>query len=197
MNCCPHGRRNYTCVLLPLYCTFSLTSSPLPPSHCTVGIYRQCVTVGGGGCWNVLWTIFCRSFTLCSWPDSEIYKIATPPPQTKMTSKDDIKRFMSLKFLYSYDLPLDQARGRPAENTWWTGPEPGPAHWGGGGAPGRPARDIRAHRHKCLNHSSFGNFFFQTVFFKKRPGRIRMKNTYDPLSFSVAQGIFWLSWERL
>jgi hypothetical protein len=27
----PHGRRNYTCVLLPLYCTFSLTSSPLPP----------------------------------------------------------------------------------------------------------------------------------------------------------------------
>jgi hypothetical protein len=31
VNCCPHGQRNYTCVLLPLYCTFSLTSSPLPP----------------------------------------------------------------------------------------------------------------------------------------------------------------------
>jgi hypothetical protein len=36
VNCCPHGRRNYTCVLLPLYFTFSLTSSPLPPSQCTV-----------------------------------------------------------------------------------------------------------------------------------------------------------------
>jgi hypothetical protein len=23
VNCCPHGQRNYTCVLLPLYCTFS------------------------------------------------------------------------------------------------------------------------------------------------------------------------------
>jgi hypothetical protein len=31
VNCCPHERRNYTCVLLPLYCTFSLTSSLLPP----------------------------------------------------------------------------------------------------------------------------------------------------------------------
>ncbi len=37
VNCCPqrqsgfpHGRRNYTCVRLPPYCAFSLTSSPLP-----------------------------------------------------------------------------------------------------------------------------------------------------------------------
>jgi hypothetical protein len=48
VNCCPHGRRNYTSVLLPLYCTFSLTSSPLPPFP-MYGIYRQCVTGGGGG----------------------------------------------------------------------------------------------------------------------------------------------------
>jgi hypothetical protein len=64
VNCCPHGWRNYTCLLLPLYWTFSLTSSPLPPpSQCTVycTVYRQCVTVGVGGCWNVLWTTFCRS----------------------------------------------------------------------------------------------------------------------------------------
>ncbi len=33
VNCCPHGRRNYTCVLLPLYCTFSLTSSPPFPMY--------------------------------------------------------------------------------------------------------------------------------------------------------------------
>jgi hypothetical protein len=29
VNCCPHGRRNYTCVLLPLYL---LSDSPPPPS---------------------------------------------------------------------------------------------------------------------------------------------------------------------
>jgi len=75
----------FTCVLLPLYCTISLTSFPLPPSQCTE--YTDSVWL----CWNVLWTIFCRSFTLCFWPDS--------PPQTKMTSKDDIKGFVSLKFL--------------------------------------------------------------------------------------------------
>jgi hypothetical protein len=41
-NCCPHGRRNYTRVLLPLYGTFSLTSPPLP----MYSICRQCVTMG-------------------------------------------------------------------------------------------------------------------------------------------------------
>ncbi len=30
VNCCSHGRRNYTCVLLPLREKVSLTSSPLP-----------------------------------------------------------------------------------------------------------------------------------------------------------------------
>ncbi len=29
VNCCPHGGRNYTCLLLPLYCTFSLTIDTL------------------------------------------------------------------------------------------------------------------------------------------------------------------------
>jgi len=41
VNCCPHGRRKYTCVLLPLYSTFSLTSFPLPPfSKKMYSIYR-------------------------------------------------------------------------------------------------------------------------------------------------------------
>ena len=47
-SCCPHVPRTYTCLLLPLYCTFSLTSSPLPPFP-MYSIYRQCVTVGVGG----------------------------------------------------------------------------------------------------------------------------------------------------
>jgi hypothetical protein len=98
LNSCPNGRRNYTCVQLPLYCTFSLTSAPLPPSHFSVCIYRQCVTCGGGGVLKCtvdhilqeLYTLFLTRF--------RTYKIASPP-QTKMTSKDDIKGLVSLKFL--------------------------------------------------------------------------------------------------
>ncbi len=55
VNCYPHGWRNNTCVLLPVYCTFSLTS-PLPKLnvlYCTVHcIFRQCVWLGGGGMLN-------------------------------------------------------------------------------------------------------------------------------------------------
>ncbi len=92
VKCCPHGRRNSTCVLLPLYCTFSLTSSLSPPSQCTV--YADNVWLwggGGGGCWNVLWTIFYRSFTLCFWPDSEPTKLLHHPKQkwpVKTTFRD-------------------------------------------------------------------------------------------------------------
>ncbi len=71
----------YTCVLLPLYCTFSLTSSVLPPSQCTVYLGSVVTVGGGGGCWNVLWTIFSRSFTLCFWPDSEPTKLLHHPKQ--------------------------------------------------------------------------------------------------------------------
>jgi hypothetical protein len=80
-----------TSVLLPLYCTFSLISSPLPPFP-MYSICRQCVTVWGvRGCWNVLWTIFCRSFTLCFWPDSEPTKLLHNPKQkwpVKTTLRD-------------------------------------------------------------------------------------------------------------
>jgi hypothetical protein len=47
VNCCPHGRRNYTCVLLPLYCTFSLTH-PLP----NVQYIQTVCDCGGGGRWG-------------------------------------------------------------------------------------------------------------------------------------------------
>ncbi len=73
-----------------VYCCPSTVPSLWPPSplpNVQYIVYRQCVT-GGGGCWNVLWTIFCRSFTLCFWPDSEPTKLFHHP---KMTSKDNIE----------------------------------------------------------------------------------------------------------
>ncbi len=48
--CCPHGRRNNTCVLLPLYL---LSDLPPPFSNYMYSIYGQCVA-GGGWCWIVL-----------------------------------------------------------------------------------------------------------------------------------------------
>ncbi len=102
MNCCPYGQRNYTCVLLPLYCTFSLTSSPLPPSQtkCTVYTDIVCQGWGGGGWWI---EVYCRPYSagVLHWftlTRFRTYKIASPP-QTKMISKDDITGLVSIKFL--------------------------------------------------------------------------------------------------
>jgi hypothetical protein len=49
VNCFPSRKkeRYFTCVLLPLYCTFSLTSFPLSPFP-MYSIYRHSLTVGGG-----------------------------------------------------------------------------------------------------------------------------------------------------
>jgi hypothetical protein len=38
VNCCPHGRRNYTCVLLPLYL---LSDLPPPPSQSKRTVYAD------------------------------------------------------------------------------------------------------------------------------------------------------------
>ncbi len=102
LNCCPHGWRNYTCVLSPLYCTFSLTSSPLPPfpMYSIYQVSTDSVWLGGGGVLKCtvdhilqFYTLFLTRF--------RTYKIASPT-QTKMTSKDDIKGLVSLKFLRSW-----------------------------------------------------------------------------------------------
>jgi hypothetical protein len=64
VNCCPHERRNYTCVLLPLYLL-----SDLPPT-----VYTDSVWLcgegwvgggGGGGVFNYVVDPICRSLTLC------------------------------------------------------------------------------------------------------------------------------------
>jgi hypothetical protein len=44
----PHGRRNYTCVLLPLYLLSDPPPTPLPKLNVQY-IQTVCVAVGGGG----------------------------------------------------------------------------------------------------------------------------------------------------
>ncbi len=91
VNSCTHGLKElYLCTVAPLPSLWS--PLPLPPSQtkCTVYTSSMCGWGGGGGDVKQFYTLFLTRF--------RTYKIATPP-QTKMTSKDDIKGFMSLKFL--------------------------------------------------------------------------------------------------
>ena len=99
VNCCPHGKRNYTLLVYccPSTCTFSLTSFPLPPFP-MYSIYRQCVTEGGWGGWKCTVDHILQEFYTLFLTRFRTYKIASPP-LTKMTSKDDIEGLVSLKLL--------------------------------------------------------------------------------------------------
>ena len=87
-----------------VYCCPSTVPSlwpPPPPSQCTV--YADSVWlwwgVGvGGGMLNCAVNHILQEFYTLFLTRFRTYKIASPP-QTKMTSKDDIKGLMSLKFL--------------------------------------------------------------------------------------------------
>ncbi len=106
VNCCLHGRRNY---MVLVYCCPSTVPSlwpppPSPPSQCSV--YTDSVWLVGGW-WGVLkcpvdhilqefYTGFLTRF--------KTYKISSPP-QTKMTSKVDIKGLVSLSsFVHGHSL---------------------------------------------------------------------------------------------
>ncbi len=73
----------------------SLWPPPSPPSQCTV--YTDSVWLWGGGFKCTVDHILQEFYTLFL-SRFRTYKI-TSPPQTKMTSKDDIKGLVSLKFL--------------------------------------------------------------------------------------------------
>jgi hypothetical protein len=81
VNCSPHGRRNYTCVLVPLY----LLSDPPPPLP-EVNVQTVC---GCGGMLSCVADHILQDFNTLFLTRFRTYKIATQP-QTKMTSKDDI-----------------------------------------------------------------------------------------------------------
>ncbi len=112
--------RNYIFVLLPLYCTFSLTSFPLPPSQCTLYCIQTVCDCGGwgdGGCWNVLWTIYSAGvlrsvsdqiqnpqncFTTQNKNDQErrhwgigVFKVPSSMDATHGASRDSIRRYPS------------------------------------------------------------------------------------------------------
>ncbi len=68
------------------HCPSNLLYGTPPPtspfSKSKYSIYRQCVSGrGGGGCWVVLETTFCRSLTLSIWPDSGPTKLPYHPKQ--------------------------------------------------------------------------------------------------------------------
>ncbi len=70
------------------YCPANLLSGspppPIPLSQSQSTIYctqTVCGFEGIGGCWVVLEAIFCRSLTVCFWPDSEATKFLDHPKQ--------------------------------------------------------------------------------------------------------------------
>ncbi len=96
VNCCPldEGTIWYLCTVAPL---LYLISDLLPPSQCTV--YTDSVWLWGVlKCTvdHILQEFYTRFLTRF-----RTYKIASLP-QTKMTSKDDIKGLVSFKFLRTW-----------------------------------------------------------------------------------------------
>jgi hypothetical protein len=83
VNCCPHGLRNYTCALLPLYLVY------FPPPLPKVNVkYIQTVWGGGGGVggWGVLSCVVGRilqEFNTLFLTRFRTYKIATHHPKQK------------------------------------------------------------------------------------------------------------------
>jgi hypothetical protein len=92
----------FTCVLLPLYCTFSLTSSPYPLPNVQYNLQTMC-DCGGGGVLKCTVDHILQEFYTLFLTRFRTQKIAAPP-LTQMTSKDDIKGLVSLKFLRPWTL---------------------------------------------------------------------------------------------
>ncbi len=95
VNCCPHGRKNYTYVLLPL-CLLSDLPRPLPKLN--VHYIQTTVCVWGGGGVELCCRL-CSAGILLSVSDQSqnLPNCFTTP--NKMTSEDDIKGLVSLNIL--------------------------------------------------------------------------------------------------
>ncbi len=89
VNCCPHGRRYYTCVLLPLYLLSDLPPSPPPPSQTKCTVYTDSVCVWGVGANCAVDDILQEFYTLFL-TRFRTYQIASPP-QTKWPVKTTLR----------------------------------------------------------------------------------------------------------
>ncbi len=77
----PPWTKNYTCVQLPLYSTFSLTSSPLPPSQTKCTVYTDSVWLGWGKRGVELYLDhILQEFYILFLTRFRTYKIVSPPP---------------------------------------------------------------------------------------------------------------------
>ncbi len=84
----PHGRRNYTCVLLPLYLFSDLPPSPLPKLNVH---YLQTVCSEGGGV-NLAVDHILQEFYALFLTRFRTYQIASPP-QTKWPVKTTLREW--------------------------------------------------------------------------------------------------------
>jgi hypothetical protein len=97
----PWTKELYLCTVVPLLYLLSDLLPPRPLPNVQYIVYRQCVTVGWGlGGVEMYCTVdhILQEFYTQFLTRFRTYKIASPP-QTKMTSKDDIEGLGSLKFL--------------------------------------------------------------------------------------------------
>ncbi len=74
------------------YASKLLSGSTLPPPFlCQSTVHTDSVWYRGGGCWILLETIFCRSVTLCIWPDSETTQLIDLTPNKNLAGDVAVK----------------------------------------------------------------------------------------------------------
>jgi hypothetical protein len=76
----PHGQRNYTCVLLPLYLLSDLP--PPPPSQTTCTVYTDSMWLRGGGVLNCAVDRILQEFYTLFLTDLEPTNLLHHPKQT-------------------------------------------------------------------------------------------------------------------
>jgi len=113
VNCCPHGRRMEGTILV--YCCPSTVPSlwpppPSPPSQCTVDTDSVWLWGGrDGGVLKCTLDHILQEFYTLSLTRFRTYQNCCTTPN-KMTSENDIKGLVSLKFLHPWETPTSDSQ---------------------------------------------------------------------------------------